>query len=376
MDNLKEVKQNLDIAINPDAGEGQIFAQAHNDVFSEMLQKVGKYTGFPYIISGGPAPAAIANGDMFVVNKLNEPENGVALLAGQTTQDGDDWGNVLKECEPFDIFHLKDNEGRSSYFHFESYSVEAEVGGGQHHAVKLVPLPGNPNYEYLTGQKVICIVDIMKRKTRPFQRPNKFIGGDDPYVLVEGDDMQALYVGSFGQQIQFTSGIFENGTTIVINNSPSNKSMRLVAAGNTKFCTGNANYTDTAKIPPGYTAELFLMKNQIGIIEDFWLVRYLTTEPVEVFVPTVEPLAQMEPGKMFYYYANKETAAAATRLPEVANSVGVLLIITNRGTADFTVQSAFGDPDICDNGSSISSLIVPVDGVLKLLNIDGQFIVI
>ena len=49
-DNLEILKQNLDLAINPNAGPGQILAQSHNDYVTEFINKQGKYVGMPFIV--------------------------------------------------------------------------------------------------------------------------------------------------------------------------------------------------------------------------------------------------------------------------------------------------------------------------------------
>jgi len=158
-DNLAIVKEHLDTAIDPAADPGQILAQEHNDVFTEMLSKVGKYTGGSFTVKGGAATVMLP-GQIYILAALVAAD--VILVMSQTTNDGNYTSNILSNCNRGDVLHLKDYNGRSSYLKISEITEGVDTVETPTFVVSTKPMPGNQNYTYQVSDALICIVEVIK----------------------------------------------------------------------------------------------------------------------------------------------------------------------------------------------------------------------
>jgi hypothetical protein len=160
MDNLEVLKQNLDTAIDPNAGIGEILAQEHNDMVTEFISKQGKYVGSPFNAKANYNGIANA-GDFFINGALNDT-NGISITTAQRTNDLNDFSIVLNTLGDGDIMHLKDFVGRSFYFIFKSYAEAQDNNGNTVYELKVVPFADNINYTYQAKEVRLCVVEFLK----------------------------------------------------------------------------------------------------------------------------------------------------------------------------------------------------------------------
>ena len=160
MDNLEILKQNLDTAIDPNAGIGEILAQEHNDMVTEFISKQGKYVGSPFNAKANYNGVANA-GDFFINGALNDT-NGITIVTAQRTNDLNDFSIVLNTLGDGDVMHLKDFVGRSFYFIFKSYAEAQDNNGNIVYEIKVVPFADNINYTYQPQEVRLCVVEFLK----------------------------------------------------------------------------------------------------------------------------------------------------------------------------------------------------------------------
>lgn len=160
MDNLEILKQNLDTAIDPNAGIGEILAQEHNDMVTEFISKQGKYVGSPFNAKANYNGVANA-GDFFINGALNDT-NGITIVTAQRTNDLNDFSIVLNTLGDGDVMHLKDFVGRSFYFIFKSYEEAQDNNGNIVYEIKVVPFADNINYTYQPQEVRLCVVEFLK----------------------------------------------------------------------------------------------------------------------------------------------------------------------------------------------------------------------
>lgn len=160
MDNLEILKQNLDTAIDPNAGIGEILAQEHNDMVTEFISKQGKYVGSTFNAKANYNGVANA-GDFFINGALNDT-NGITIVTAQRTNDLNDFSIVLNTLGDGDVMHLKDFVGRSFYFIFKSYSEAQDNNRNTVYELQIVPFADNINYTYQPQEVRLCIVEFLK----------------------------------------------------------------------------------------------------------------------------------------------------------------------------------------------------------------------
>jgi hypothetical protein len=160
MDNFDILKQNLDIAIDPNAGIGQILAQKHNDYVTEFMSKQGKYVGSPFTAKA--TYQGVANpGELFLNGALNDV-NGLGIITSKLTNDLNDFGIVLQTLSSGDLIHFKDYVGRSCYFVFKSFFAANDNNNNEIYQIDVTPNANNINYTYQANESKICVLELIK----------------------------------------------------------------------------------------------------------------------------------------------------------------------------------------------------------------------
>lgn len=220
MDSLKVVKGNLDLAIDPDALPGQIFAQDHNDVFTEMLSKVGKYVGLPFVVKGGFAEPAL--GEIYFDRSLNL--SSVVIQMSTRTMDLNASENVVATLESTDIMHVKDFEGRSSFFRL-TQTPNLHPTNPDVYQFKADAMPGNANYQYTGSYAEIMMVEFFKSIKEPVELFGQ-VSLNAANVNIPNTEMQKFFYASYygdtiaadGKHIKLPSlGTSTNKTVVVMN---------------------------------------------------------------------------------------------------------------------------------------------------------------
>jgi hypothetical protein len=164
-DNLKTLKANLDLAINPNAPIGGIKAQKHNDYATEMINKLGKFTGVFFTVKGGAGTTCLA-GEMYINAPLNQITN-FDLVVSRFNGDGNNIESLFNTLAINDSIHIKDDEGRSSYFTFNSLVLGTDSSSNPIITVSVKGLASNPNYTYLATDSNTTAIEFFKKTYSP-----------------------------------------------------------------------------------------------------------------------------------------------------------------------------------------------------------------
>ena len=166
-DNLKILKQNLDNAIDPNAGVGGILVQEHNDVFTEFINKSGKYTGFTYKSvkesNNNIFPVGILSWNSNSFNDINE----FTITLSQLTKDLNDIGHILDFMNVDSIIHFKDYVGRSVILKYINHSQGTDDNSNIIYNVVVKGVIDNTNYTYQVNEEEDCVIDFYLKVNSP-----------------------------------------------------------------------------------------------------------------------------------------------------------------------------------------------------------------
>lgn len=189
-DNLKILKQNLDTAIDPTAGVGEILVQEHNDVFTELINKSGKYTGFPYKSfkesNNNIFSAGILSWNSNSFNDTNE----FTITLSKLTKDLNDIGHILDLMNEQSIIHFKDYVGRSVILKYINHLQGVDGNNNIVYDVVVKGVIDNVNYTYQVNEVEDCVIDFLNTSTSlkviigTFEVP---INNDIPFTLLDND---------------------------------------------------------------------------------------------------------------------------------------------------------------------------------------------
>lgn len=160
-DNLKLTQQNIDAAINPSAPIGGIKAVYHNAVLKEVLNKVGRYTGLPFLAQDTEDPGGIIPTGTFVWgnNPMNQTTPFVVRVSKQTA-DTNDVGTLLNTVLNGSTIRFKDYVGRSVYLLYQSHIATVDGIGNDVYDITVIGVAENINYTYQPGEKEVCIIEF------------------------------------------------------------------------------------------------------------------------------------------------------------------------------------------------------------------------
>ncbi|WP_440881399.1 hypothetical protein [Tenacibaculum sp. C7A-26P2] len=199
-DNLKITEQNIDTAIDPNAGFGGILAQDHNDVLKELLKKVGKYTGAPYLSQAESNNGVIPVGVLVWNNNAMNNTNSFEITVAKKTADLNDIGILLDTMIEGSIIHFKDYVGRSVYLEYLSHKSGKDTIDGDIYNITVKGKVDNTNYTYQTDEKEVCVIE--------FYNKTEVKEGDKDWLKIKTDEipndikdsiysLSDVYVGDF-----------------------------------------------------------------------------------------------------------------------------------------------------------------------------------
>ena len=209
-DNLEILKQNLDTAIDPNAGPGQILAQAHNDYVTEFINKQGKYVGIPMFVKNNYNGISQI-GDLQIQSSLNDTNLNEWIL-NRYNSDGNDLILLFNTLAVDDLIHLKDFVGRSCYFYYKSHIIDVDNNLNDIIRISVEADSNNINYTYQTSDVFICLLEFFKQNFNfnpsnydlvDFQNndTNNFVRINDITVLAK----QGLIIKNYQNITQFTT---------------------------------------------------------------------------------------------------------------------------------------------------------------------------
>lgn len=168
MDNLKQIEQLVDQYIDPNGDPGSVLAENHNAILKDVLSKLGKYTGVPYL--------AHRNLNDFTTGRMSWNNNPLNLTEGTITfaklsADLNDLERILKSYISGDLIKFKDYNGRAVLLEFQSYSTGEDMLGNPLYNVVVKGFPENLNYLYQVNEKQIAVFDFIKTQVNIIDVP-------------------------------------------------------------------------------------------------------------------------------------------------------------------------------------------------------------
>lgn len=185
MDNLSQIGQLVDQYIDPNGTAGSILAQNHNTILKEVLNKLGKYTGIPYLAHKSITeftPGKMSwNGNALNVQTVFD------ITFSKLSADLNDLGRILKFMVNGDIIKFKDFVGRAVLLEFQSYAESTDTNGNDIYNVQVKGFPENLSYIYQSTETQIAVFDLWMRAKATDQAVLTI-----PQVLNEEQQAQAL----------------------------------------------------------------------------------------------------------------------------------------------------------------------------------------
>lgn len=158
MDNLKVLEQKVDTDIDSNGAPGSILATNHNDILHQVLTKVGKYTGSPYLAN--KVITVFTPGLMsWESNALNNTNN-FDIKVAKLTADLNDFAEVLSRISAGNLLRFKDHVGRSVDLEFQSYVADVDGSANDIYVITVKGVAQNINYTYQVAETEPCVFSI------------------------------------------------------------------------------------------------------------------------------------------------------------------------------------------------------------------------
>ena len=217
MNDLKQISQLADSAIDPQAIPGGILAVEHNALVHSMIQNLGRYVGSPFLSRGtGLAPIGtfLWNGNPM------DSTNTFAVTVSKYTQDGNDFGQILAKSASGDILKFKDFAGRSALFTISKYVSAVDGVGNPTYSIDVKRITSSPSvsdsldYTYGVDEQP-CMIEIISSSSgsiiftinSPIIMKNP--SNDDPTTLQSGD-----WIKTFISSSKIIEGIYNGGSDL------------------------------------------------------------------------------------------------------------------------------------------------------------------
>lgn len=161
-DNLKELKENVDFTVPLSGGVASVKVLNDNPHRKQTIDKLGRYTGFPFLSSRSAIAGVVPNGSfIWNANAMNKSDVGFDVAMGKFTQDGNDIGRVLNLLSDGDLIHFKDFVGRSTTLKFIGFTNSMDAGDNPYYTVDVEGFAENTNYAYQVGEFEPSMVEFI-----------------------------------------------------------------------------------------------------------------------------------------------------------------------------------------------------------------------
>lgn len=159
-DNLKQLTQDVAVAINPAGAPGSILAVNHKSVLTQVIEKAGKYTGLPFVAKRKSAKGIIMPGT-FVWNGNAMNQNGDFIITvSKYTSDMNDVGHYLSLLAEGTLIHFKDFVGRSVILKYKSHAPDIDGISNEVFNISVSAAPENTNYTYQANENEVCMIEF------------------------------------------------------------------------------------------------------------------------------------------------------------------------------------------------------------------------
>lgn len=172
-DNLKQLTQNVDTAIPINGGVASVKTVNHNPLEKNIIEKVGKKTGFPFLAGRSPVNSVVPSGSLFFMGVALNTTTNFDVILSRKTLDGNDITRVLDLLGEGALVHFKDHVGRSVTFRFISYYIETSTGT-PFPVMTLQGFAENTDYAYQIGEFENCMIEFVNTTSATVSEPDYF----------------------------------------------------------------------------------------------------------------------------------------------------------------------------------------------------------
>ena len=155
MDNLTQLQSDIDDHIDPmDLTADSVTVANHNAILTSLLQRAGKYTGFPYTAtqSGGTTGNGMFGFSGNPMNNVNDFD----LNLTKITADLNDISVIVDGLNQNDVLHFKDFTGRSGLF-----TIQNVTDNGTYYTISVKGSASNLNYAYQATDNIPAIIEFV-----------------------------------------------------------------------------------------------------------------------------------------------------------------------------------------------------------------------
>jgi len=125
-----------------------------------MFDKLGRYTGFPFVAGRTPSGPITAGSLYWNNNAMNKTDN-FDITTSKFTTDGNDIERILNLCSVGSIIHFKDFAGRSTTLEFVGYINTDDVL-----TITVKGFSENTDYNYQIGEFEPCMIEIISESNK------------------------------------------------------------------------------------------------------------------------------------------------------------------------------------------------------------------
>jgi len=164
MDNLYQLKEEKNAVHDPSGGVQSITVEEVNQYEENKLNKLGRYTGFPFIGKRSPeTEGVILPGSLYWEGNAMNNEDPFVLRFSQLTQDGNSFMRIIGQTATGDMLKIKDFAGRATILTIISKEQLNDENDNPYQAVTVFGYAENTDYVYSADDAVPCMVEIITK---------------------------------------------------------------------------------------------------------------------------------------------------------------------------------------------------------------------
>lgn len=163
-DNLRVLTTKVDTVIPINGGVASVKTINHNPLEKEIIEKVGKWVGFPFTSRRSPIANAVPYGSFYWNgNTMNKSDTAFTVLVSSKTIDGDNMERLLSSLQVGGYIRFKDFVGRVTVLQLVAMTKLTDPGNNDYFELVVNGFPENPNYAYQLNEAEVCMLDFIAK---------------------------------------------------------------------------------------------------------------------------------------------------------------------------------------------------------------------
>lgn len=237
MDNLLDLKRNVDTAIPINGGVASVRTSNHNPLEKNIIDKVGRYTGFPFKTNVSVLNNSVPVGSFFWQGNSMNTQSDFEIVISKKTLDGNAIDEIIRFLKRNDLIHYKDSKGHSVIMRFKSYSSALDSIGNEYLRLSVSSSVNNPAVIFTNdvNYETHCFLEFIPFSadvsTESIYRDYVPVNTQQTSVLVVVDQKNNSFKVNVVENFDKIEGVAEvnyfDGETIKIKNSSSDNSLIL-----------------------------------------------------------------------------------------------------------------------------------------------------